>query len=189
MIKFDVERLDPRVHGNGFIQCDLDSDTRLHVWGHPAIPRQKVNSPIHDHIFGFHSTCLVGRLVNVVYFVFGSDTGGAFNICEAQPPVTGHDSKLVVQKHLGTSDIYHKRTDVLLSGRSYDMKPYEFHETFASEPTVTLMQKHVKTIKDHPTPPQKPRVLVPVDMEPDNEFDRHTFGRDFLMDIIKEVIG
>ncbi len=56
----------PRVHGNGFIQLDLTDRTRLHVW-HPSVPRQKVATQIHDHVFSFESCCIVGRLINVVY--------------------------------------------------------------------------------------------------------------------------
>ena len=59
----------PRVHGNGFIQLDLTERSRLHVWGDPRIPRQKVSTPIHDHVFGFTSTIIVGRLINVIYDV------------------------------------------------------------------------------------------------------------------------
>lgn len=44
----------PRVHGNGFIQLDVTPRTRLHFWS-PEIPRQKVATPIHDHVFGFVS--------------------------------------------------------------------------------------------------------------------------------------
>jgi hypothetical protein len=38
----------PRVHGNGFIQLDLPDGKRLHVWDED-IPRQKVNTSMHDH--------------------------------------------------------------------------------------------------------------------------------------------
>ncbi len=53
---------EPRIHGNGFIQVDLDELHRLHLWD-VMIPRQSVDSSIHDHAFGFESRTLQGMLV------------------------------------------------------------------------------------------------------------------------------
>ena len=75
-----LRELEPRVHGNGFIQCDLPHRKRLHIWGHPAIPRQKVSSPIHDHVFSFASIVLVGRLVNIVYKAVSNGEQGKFRL-------------------------------------------------------------------------------------------------------------
>jgi len=59
----------PRVHGNGFVQLDLTERSRLHIWGDPRIPKQKVATPIHDHVFGFESTIIVGRVISLTYAV------------------------------------------------------------------------------------------------------------------------
>lgn len=162
----------PRVHGNGFIQIDIDDRRRLHVWGHPDIPRQRVASPIHDHLFDFTSETLVGRLVNVVYGTL-LDAQGEFEIFE--PSIRqGEDTVLA-----GTGrriNVYVSKTQMLSAHRlsrpsSYRMERHVFHETFAPEPTITVM------LKSGPTQAQgatgKPRVLVPFGVEPDNEFDRY----------------
>lgn len=41
---------EPRIHGNGFLQIDLDPLRRMHVWDH-RWPRQIRDSSIHDHAF------------------------------------------------------------------------------------------------------------------------------------------
>lgn len=65
----DLQRFStkPYVHGNGFIQLNTPRGNRYHFWGHPGIPRQSVSTPIHDHVWGFRSTVLCGRLVNIRY--------------------------------------------------------------------------------------------------------------------------
>lgn len=189
----DVDSLDPRVHGNGFIQADLTPDTRLHVWGHPEIPRQKVSSPIHDHIFGFKSTVLLGRMVNVMWVPIRctrQPLDAAFHMCEAQVPLPGsHDSKLAKMKHRHTWRIAHARTQSIMCGQTYRILAHEFHETFTPEPAITIIRKDGLTLKDDPSSKWKPRVMIPVDKEPDNEFDRHAFDRDFLLRIIREVMA
>ncbi len=188
----DVDSLDPRVHGNGFIQADLYKNTRLHFWGHPEIPRQKVSSPIHDHIFGFKSTVLLGRVVNVMWQPVRciAKRHGTFHMCEAQAPLPGsHDSKLAKMRHNDTWRIMHVRTESVMCGHDYRILPYHFHETFVTEPTVTYIRKEGLTLKDNPGSTRLPRVLVPKDKEPDNEFDRHAYDRDFLLRIIREVMA
>lgn len=54
----------PRVHGNGFIQLDLTDRRRLHIWGDPRIPRQRVPSTIHDHTFNFSSRVYRGQIIH-----------------------------------------------------------------------------------------------------------------------------
>lgn len=190
--EFDLDRMDPRVHGNGFIQVDLDPTHRLHVWGHPDIPRQSVNSPIHDHIFGFTSTCLVGRLVNVVYMVspVWENYVGAFDLYEAQPPAHGHDSKLVLVENAGYAfKVTPTRTDTVVPGQTYDIDILQYHETFATEPSATVIKNNGQTIQQNPGSRRKPRVLLPMGVQPDNAFNRHAFDRDLLMGIIREVVG
>src|SRR3546814_5268128 len=90
----------PRVHGNGFIQLDLTERGRLHIWGDPRIPRQKTATPIHDHVFGFESTVVVGRLVNLVFSIVYCESGGfevyAPSIREGEDTVLGPTGHRVI---------------------------------------------------------------------------------------------
>lgn len=174
----------PRVHNNGFIQIDLNENDRLHIWGHPDIPRQKVASPIHDHIFGFVSKVLVGRMVNLNYGIIPRVTG-EFRVYE--PSVRIKEDTV-----LGATD-----TTVSLiplsfgsysKGDTYGILKYAFHETFVAEPTVTLIHKVGKT-QAQGNVTKVPRVLVPVDKQPDNEFDRYGYDEDMLWRIAEEVLG
>lgn len=156
------ESFPARIHGNGFIQVDLDKTHRLHIWDH-RIPRQEVSTQIHDHRFQFTSTVLVGRLVNVVYF---PTTYPEFPEYKVYSPVLrqGEDTVLV-----DTGDLIRVRpfnTYVNLPHQQYTMFPEQFHETMYGELTVTLMEKTL--ITDH-----MPRVLVPRGEQPDNDFNRY----------------
>lgn len=183
---------EPRVHGNGFIQLDLTDRVRLHIWGHPDIPRQSQPTPIHNHVFSFRSWCLIGRLVNVEYELERS--GAEFQIYEA---VTrqNEDTILVCDEEL--TGIRHVRTTVtvpeaLNDGVSYEMRSsyyfhrFNFHEIFTPEPTITVMKK------DGPTLAQgsgiSPAILVPTGRTPDNDFNRYGHDPKLLWDIIADVI-
>jgi hypothetical protein len=182
----------PRVHGNGFIQLDLTERVRLHIWGHPMIPRQTQPTPIHNHVFGFKSWCLVGRLVNVEYEL---ELGGTeFQVYEAVARVQ-EDTILALKED--TVGIRHTRTTVTVPGvfnmdesvsmrSSYYFKRFKFHEIFVPEPTITVM------MKDGPTLAQgakcAPQILVPTGRSPDNTFNRYDHDPELLWGIIRETI-
>lgn len=175
----------PRVHGNGFIQLDLDKRSRLHIWGDPEIPRQKVATPIHDHVFGFESLLLVGRLINIRYN-WCARVWGNMEIYEAECR-DGSDTKLTGTGEFG----YAKPSKVqVIEWKSpvwrYSIFPFCFHESIATEPTATIIKK------DGPTAAQDiglvPRVLVPRFCKPDNDFDRHSFDEDMLWRIIERTL-
>jgi len=179
----------PRVHGNGFIQLDLDPEQRLHIWGHPDIPKQEVATPIHDHVFGFHSEMLVGRLVNVVYDLCSpAYAGEEFEVWE---PVPRHGEDTVLEPTGETGSIRMGCSLVLIAGSpflsEYDFEPFVFHEMFAPEPSATIITKRGPTLRENPTG-RKPRVLVPVGVEPDNSFDRYDNDPEDLWRIIHEVL-
>ncbi len=176
----------PRVHGNGFIQLDLTERSRLHIWGDPRIPSQKVATPIHNHVFGFESTILVGRVINVVYMVRVCKRG---DYRVYTPWIReGEDTTLVptatrVAAHPSRIDMIDRRT----SARTYDLLVGEFHETVAPDgPAATII------IKDDMTQAQgaaaKPGVLVPVDQKPDNNFNRYNADEDLLWRIIEDTL-
>lgn len=187
-MKFTVDELKslgavPRVHGNGFLQLDVGRLQRLHIWGHPALPRQEVNTAIHDHRFSFTSKVIAGRLINARFNVVEIDR---FPVLEAthivhRPEVReGEDTILVsTDKEVRVSESSVRFIHV---GDSYEMNFGEFHETFSEQLTVTYMTKtHVKD--DH-----VPSVLVPVGAEPDNEFNRYSFGPSMLWGVVEDAL-
>lgn len=175
----------PRVHGNGFIQVDLTETTRLHVWGDKRIPRQNVYTPIHDHVFGFKSTLIVGRLINITYSAHRAKYGD-YRVFEPNMR-EGEDTILVPTR--GRMRIAPTQADLIeqnTSNKTYEIDPFIFHETFVTEPTVTIIEK------TGPTQAQgcevKPRVLVRYDQEPDNEFNRYTADPELLWRIVERVL-
>lgn len=175
----------PRVHGNGFIQLDLTDTTRLHVWGDKRIPRQNVYTPIHDHVFGFKSTLIVGRLINVVYG-FHRQEFGDYRVYE--PSIReGEDTVLAATKE--RVRVFPIRADIVeqnTGNKNYEMDPFIFHETFVTEPSITIIQKTGPTLAQGAT--VKPRVLVRYDQEPDNEFNRYAADPELLWRIIERVL-
>lgn len=62
-------RAEPRFHGNGFIQLQLNDRTRLHIW-HPKLPPiPDHNATIHDHVWDMESVVLLGSLTHYTYDV------------------------------------------------------------------------------------------------------------------------
>jgi len=176
----------PRVHGNGFIQLDLDERSRLHVWGDPEIPQQKVSTPIHDHVFGFESVLVVGRLINIRYD-WCPRAWGTLEVYTAQCR-KGSDTQLNGTKDYG----YAEPTKVEVLNWcgpvwQYRVHPFDFHESIATEPTVTIIKKNNFTLEQGST--HTPRVLVPRRSKPDNTFDRHSFDEDMLWRIIEKTLA
>ena len=177
---------EPRVHGNGFIQLDIDEDHRLHVWGDPRIPRQRVASPHHDHMFSFTSTVYRGRMVHVEYRLH-SVPEGAYSVWEARM-AEGHDTKLVPVEGAGRVHLIPINTLGILPGESYGFERLHIHESLIPELTVTIMRKHGKTLAEGATG-RPPRVFLPYGREPDNDFNRHAYEAQMLWQIIAEAVA
>lgn len=180
----------PRVHNNGFIQLDLTPRRRLHIWGHPDIPKSQEKAMIHDHIFGFRSWALVGKLQNVTYDL--DFNGNKFEIYK--PRITnGYDSVLEPTGIFCSLRLKHT-TIIAAKGNLenlpdyYNIEPYEFHETFVSEPTATVIEKTGDTLAQNPNGP-RPRVLVPVGEKTDRGFSRYSTNTENLWKIIEEVLN
>ena len=174
----------PRVHGNGFLQLDLNQGSRLHVWGHRDLPRQRVDTGIHDHRFGFVSTVLVGRVVNANWLTI--ETSEAVPTHKIYTAVV--DSPQSHNTTLSDSGervhVYIENAQIVLRGEKYRMYPGMFHETFTDRPSATIMQKTTHLVG------HSPRVLVPLGQEPDNEFHRdEALPQDRLWEIIEEVLS
>lgn len=176
----------PRVHGNGFIQLDLAPRSRLHVWGDPRIPKQKTRTPIHDHVFGFKSTILFGRMLNVVYDIVPHISGDY----DVYTSVIRDRDDSSLEDTMQRVHIVQNHVDLVRwnSARAtYVIRPFEFHESIPLEgPAATVI------IKDGLTQAQgakaQPRILVPVGITPDNEFSRYDADPDLLWRIIEDTL-
>ena len=173
----------PRQHGNGFFQLDLDGGYRLHVWDPDAPIAQVVHTPIHDHRFSFESLVLSGEQTHVEYIVLQNvlpTVTKNYNICEVRYGDT-EDTKLVNTGIGVFADVVEKV--VVPAGEIYDFRMYAFHETPNLGYVVTLLRK-TKVDSNH-----KPRVLCPIGMEPDNDFNRYDLSVDTQWDIIRRAIA
>ena len=170
-----------RVHGNGFLQLDLNTNTRLHVWGDPRIPHQKVDTPIHDHVFTFESTIIKGALQNNVYDIC---EGASYQLYSARYR-QGQDTVLVPYEDGRTCDIKLDSSTVLHWGTTYWMKHGVFHESlpYNNEVAVSVMTRTPAIITDRTA-----IVLVPLGQTPDNEFNRHGFEQRFLLKILGDAL-
>jgi hypothetical protein len=181
--------IQPRVHGNGFIQLDVGQGQRLHVWGDDRIPRQSVRSSIHDHAFDFFSLCLVGSITNETYELVQpthAAPGGSYATHRVWNPVArfGEDTRLVETGIVGRPG--QTGREVVDAGQWYSMRRGVLHDTSVREPTATLMFKVSTQFPGEPSA----RVLLPIGAEPDNKFDRNTAAEpDLLWAIIRDVLG
>lgn len=171
----------PVVHGNGFIQVWLSGSERLHVW-HPKCPRQHTYTGLHDHRFSFRSTIFRGRIVNRTW---DERAGNAYDIWT---PRQAHDVPNSSQEsllcHTGrTCSLTNGHEDVYGAGEHYDMAIGQIHDGFAhSKMAVTVMRVTGRNL-DWPV-----RVLCPMGLSPDNAFQRHGFGSNWLWHLIEEAM-
>lgn len=180
------QQVRPRVHGNGFVQLDLDPRRRLHIFGDPEIPSQDVPSPIHDHTFGFTSYILKGSLTNLQIGFAELDEGHEWAThMEHMAQVRDREDTILVPT--GRSGrAYLERAEGFCAGECYHFRSRLFHETITHGPTVTVIEK------DGPTLSQggpSPRVLVPIGYEPDNSFNRYAVPEEDLWRIIWRNLG
>jgi hypothetical protein len=176
----------PRIHGNGFIQLDFSPSVRLHVWG-PHIPRQKVDTPVHNHRFSFTSLVLRGSMINRRY-EFGPPLRRP-----DYPPMQTH--RIYIARARNLEDTVLQRTEatvalvrgndtVIPMGHSYSMQAGEVHESIVYDSTVTVIMKDGPSLAQQgPTP----TVYVPLDIEPDNSFDRYSIPENRLWAMIEEA--
>lgn len=173
-----LDRGDPRVHGNGFIQLDGD-DCRFHFWGDARIPRQKVPTPIHDHVFDMVSDCVRGAVHNAVYVAEPVVGYGSYKVYRAEPR---HGSDTTLHDTGKRCDLRLVREQTVGTRQRYALPAGEFHMTTPLVPSITRM------VRQKTYPNLAPLVLVPNGVEPDNEFDRHGHDTWMLRRIIREMI-
>jgi hypothetical protein len=170
------------VHGNGFIQLDLNPEgtIRLHVWD-DEIPRQKVATPIHDHVFDLQSTVLLGTLIHETFEV--PDWEGEDYLVYTAQQQEGTQNTILAP--VSTTPVNASITQRLILGKGsiYTFPAGEFHQSDHQGTTVTIMEK-----RNAPLDYGRPRVLVPVGQEPDNDFHRDAHDPDMLWDIIERAV-
>lgn len=177
----------PRVHGNGFLQLDLSDTVRLHIWGHPSIPRQVVPTPIHDHRFAFASLILKGSMTNCLYEMFEPSDVYKMKTTHLEHSAMVRDRQDTILVPTGREVHLAPRTAITYKpGDSYSMRIGEIHESVTSQPTITVILKYGLTLAQGGAPPS---VFVPLDMKPDNMFHRYSMDPTLLWAIIYDEIA
>lgn len=144
----------PRVHGNGFVQLDLSETVRLHVWGHPSIPRQKTDTPIHDHRFAFSSLILKGAMTNNLYEMMAPRNVHAMKATHREHRAVVRDRQDTVLEFTGRYVHLAPRTAITYRpGDSYAMRIGEIHESIVHERTITVICKYGLTLAQGGAPP------------------------------------
>jgi len=156
--------VNPRFHGNGFIQLYLDEakTTRLHVW-HPAFkPQRDHNALTHDHRFDMSSTILLGALKHTT---FTDDTGVGDYSHGIYSVVGASKFREAEFNHLYDTYLSERHRYTFWPGTSYNFLAGNFH---TSEPantdeiTATIMTRS----NMHAT--KWARVAVTKDTDPDS---------------------
>ena len=170
----------PRVHGNGFLQLDLNEDgtRRLHIWDE-GLPKQVVATPIHDHVFSLRSRVLLGTLIHEELTPVDA-FHGSHKIYRAQRQEGTQNTILVPDE--GEVNLSVEQRLILVAGSIYTFPAWKLHQTNHRELTVTLMDKI-----NAPDTYGNPRVLVPVGSEPDNDFHRDSFDEEFLWSVVQKA--
>ncbi len=188
----------PRVHANGFLQIDITPTVRLHVWGDPRIPRQHVQTPIHDHAFSFTSRVLVGTLNHRTFSVRPYEGGQLVGTARARTLYQPHRARVrhgedTVLAPDGAVVTLAEESSSYIGGGSdplentYSMEPGEFHETVPLGPAVSVIVKRGPTLSQGGP---SPTVLLPVGVQPSNEFDRHAAASfEAMWAVVADVIG
>lgn len=167
----------PVVHPNGFLQLKLSDGRRIHFWDR-EIPRQKVPTLIHDHVFDMSSKIIAGTLLHCQIRVH-QEPEGYFDQYEAIT-IEGVQTELVntglrVRADYGEWQEFH-------AGDEYIFPAGRFHETSDRlGPCISIITKG-KTFKTI-----NPRVLVKHGETPDNDFERGAFTLVKLLDTISRI--
>jgi hypothetical protein len=161
----------PRMHPNGFIQLELGSRrSRLHIWLEKPMFTREVDTPIHDHIFGFDSEVLLGRLGHVIYDM-EADPEGPFHLYTAGCSAQGKLGDPLVRIDDHRYRVKVEQEVWLSAGDTYTFAPYRFHESKHEGLTATIF-----TIHDFDESAAT-RIACPVGKTPDNSADK-PFKRD-----------
>lgn len=180
------EKRKPRLHPNGFIQLNLTPDgaEHLHVWPSFSIKTQKTNHPIHSHIFDMESTVLLGGLRNETYSLMpSSDNKVAGRLYQAHYAVLrGPNDTILKPTYAKPCGLYVETIEEIKAGETYRLPSAVLHDSMPRGLTVTHMIKLANNINN-------PIVMVPVGVEPDNEFVRERVDENMLWGIINYAMA
>jgi hypothetical protein len=169
-----------RIHGNGFLQLDLSEDgkLRLHIWD-DSLPRQKIATPIHDHVFDLRSEVLCGTLIHeeLKPIEVGQGTHKIYRAVQEE----GTQNTVLIPDE-GEVLLKTEQRLCLAAGSLYTFPAWHLHESSSLGFTATLMRK-----ENAPDSYGRPRVLVRVGQEPDNEFHRDGFDPECLWKYVEDV--
>ena len=157
----EIYGLQPRFHGNGFVQLYLSKAERLHVFHPDLLPTRVENARIHDHRWGMHSRVLLGLVEHITYDAV-PHIEGTFSIKEVQ----GTSNKEVPLVEVPGSRCRLKKTgyNIFAAGSEYFFPCRQFHESGAPDLAMTFI---VKSNDDG-----KPaRVISPYGEVPDHAFE------------------
>ena len=162
MIPFEEAKV--RFHGNGFLQAEDGKGGKFHMW-HPACPRQKVQTLLHNHNHTFRSTLLHGEL-EYKEFDVRLDADGWYESYRCVPR-KGKDTELRKVGIVNTIELAHGVHEELTTyefelGRYHRIRPH-----WSSDIVIT----HVERIGEEAD--FQPTVLVRQGVTPDNDFDRY----------------
>jgi len=176
----------PRVHPNGFLQLDLEPDRmstgrpiakrRLHIFD-DSLPRQEVRTTVHDHIFDMSSFVVKGTILNDTYVPVPDDDGD-LEIYQAQEAKCTETNLVPTGKRC---TLKLKKTEYVYMGETYRFPAFAFHDSRHIGVAVTIMTKGTSF------PLKTPRVLVPVDALPDNNFSREDQDIDALWELVQRT--
>lgn len=174
--------LNPRFHGNGFVQVYLTPDTRLHIWT-PYLPATRVqNARIHDHRFLFESTVLVGALIQTEFEVTPDDERGPHGLYQQG---AGHSDKSTPLEYVGGCHMAQSNQYRIFAGETYRFGgPNKYHDSSPAdgELAVSLMRK-VNVVDGY-----RARMVALNDEKPDHAFENQP-DEEILRKVCREVLS
>lgn len=178
----DPMRAPISLHGLGFIQVQLPSDQRLHVW-HPELPRRACfeHSAVHNHRFSFTSQVLAGKLIDQPHTVIQDEAGTHIAYSHSAPRTQSGGrpwtptGKVTLRPH---AELHYN------PGTRYYVEAYAYH---LSRPggdgrVATLLTKHDEGERGAES-------ICKAGIEPDAEFDRFQLSPATLWGYVLEVLG
>ena len=197
---FKAHGSDIRMHGNGFIQFDMEHplddpyrhDTlfpethrksRIHVWSpdlHECAQQDNeedkiTRTPIHNHKFSFQSEILFGKLQHIIYKIV---TGFDYNPYHAKPQ---KDENTILMPTWDWCSAEVTGMGLFTTGEQYRFESRLFHTSIASAPSMTEL---TKTYEGY----IYPRVLCRKGYTPDNEWNRYSMDPDLLWEAVEDIM-
>ncbi len=180
--------LEPVVHGNGFVLLSITPRTRLHIWGHPEIPQKEQSQSIHDHVYGFRSFALVGKLKSIRYEL-------DFNNNDYQIYFTNPDRLGIEPTNVFCSIRQKDEVTIAPYGNNeglpdfYDIKPWDIHINTVDGIAATVIHKTGFIPRTQNNQGQRSMCLLPRNGSPYSVTARAEIDKKLLWRIVEEVLN